>query len=384
MASSIDATKPTAGAALTADVRNNFSAAKTEIEALQAAVATKLNLTGGTLSGWLKMAVGSGHYLYNLDTDASNYERLSIGWASNTLKINAEAAGTGTLRNLGLQTAGGYVGIGTASPTHGLHVSNGGNLSTMLVYNPDPGVYTRLAVRSAKATGGSGSSDAPFVVMDTAGSIVSYIRQDGGIYSKWLASADNATVAIGTENSVYGLALGKYGRIEWSGGSFWYQAKDLVLLRDAANTLGQRNGLNAQTFRLYNTYTDASNYERGFLRWASNALEIGTEYAGTGTYRDTKISAGAAVITLSAETYATTIPGNMVFQQFYLGNVGGGVSLLNGSATTGAFLQFTEQTAPAAPATNDVRIYAEDNGAGKTRLMAHFATGAAVQVAIEP
>ena len=36
MASSIDATKPTAGAALTADVRNNFSAAKTEIEALQA------------------------------------------------------------------------------------------------------------------------------------------------------------------------------------------------------------------------------------------------------------------------------------------------------------------------------------------------------------
>ena len=197
MASSIDATKPTAGAALTADVRNNFSAAKTEIEALQADVATKLNLTGGTLSGWLKMAVGSGHYLYNLDTDASNYER-------------------------------------------------------------------------------------------------------------------------------------------------------------------------------------------GFLRWASNALEIGTEYAGTGTYRDTKIRAGAAVITLSAGSWVTTIPGNMVFQQFYLGNVGSGVSLINETATTGAFLQFTEQTAPAAPATNAVRIYAQDNGAGKTRLMAHFATGAAVQVAIEP
>ena len=35
MASSIDATKPTAGAALTADVRNNFSAAKTECTGYQ-------------------------------------------------------------------------------------------------------------------------------------------------------------------------------------------------------------------------------------------------------------------------------------------------------------------------------------------------------------
>lgn len=51
MASSIDATKPTAGAALTADVRNNFSAAKTEIEALQAAVATLAPKGAATSSG---------------------------------------------------------------------------------------------------------------------------------------------------------------------------------------------------------------------------------------------------------------------------------------------------------------------------------------------
>jgi hypothetical protein len=35
MASSIDITKPEAGAATTQSVRDNFSAAKTEIEALQ-------------------------------------------------------------------------------------------------------------------------------------------------------------------------------------------------------------------------------------------------------------------------------------------------------------------------------------------------------------
>jgi hypothetical protein len=40
--------------------------------------------------------------------------------------------------------------------------------------------------------------------------------------------------------------------------------------------------------------------------------------------------------------------------------------------------------APAAPAANKVRIYAVDNGSGKTQLMALFATGAAQQIAIEP
>lgn len=60
---------------------------------------------------------------------------------------------------------------------------------------------------------------------------------------------------------------------------------DATLNRDAAHVLAQRNGTNAQAFRLYNTYTDASNYERGFLQFTSNYLELGAEAAGTGTAR---------------------------------------------------------------------------------------------------
>ncbi len=41
-------------------------------------------------------------------------------------------------------------------------------------------------------------------------------------------------------------------------------------------------------------------------------------------------------------------------------------------------------TSPTAGPTNGVIIYAEDNGAGKTRLMARFPSGAAQQIAIEP
>jgi hypothetical protein len=54
-----------------------------------------------------------------------------------------------------------------------------------------------------------------------------------------------------------------------------------------------------------------------------------------------------------------------------------------GLAVTGV-IEGAEQTAPAAPAANGYRIYAEDNGAGKTRLMVKFATGAAQQLALEP
>lgn len=62
----------------------------------------------------------------------------------------------------------------------------------------------------------------------------------------------------------------------------------------------------------------------------------------------------------------------------------GVVGVRGSSFTTGGALEFIEQTAPAAPSADRVRLYAQDNGAGKTQLMALFNTGAAQQVAIEP
>lgn len=60
---------------------------------------------------------------------------------------------------------------------------------------------------------------------------------------------------------------------------------DAVLTRDAANTFAQRNGTAAQTRRLSNTHTDASNYERLTETWSSNVCYTKTEAAGTGTLR---------------------------------------------------------------------------------------------------
>ena len=81
------------------------------------------------------------------------------------------------------------------------------------------------------------------------------------------------------------LQLQNTGTFAWSATSNGGASGDLFLARDAADTLAQRRTTNAQTFRLYNTFTDASNYERAKMEWASNVLRIGTEKAGTGTAR---------------------------------------------------------------------------------------------------
>ncbi len=55
------------------------------------------------------------------------------------------------------------------------------------------------------------------------------------------------------------------------------------------------------------------------------------------------------------------------------------------SGTGGANITLDENpSAPPNTASDRVVIYAQDNGAGKTQLMAKFSSGAAVQIAIQP
>ena len=79
------------------------------------------------------------------------------------------------------------------------------------------------------------------------------------------------------------------------------------------------------------------------------------------------------------------------------GGVGGGSDTTIGRADAGIIgfygadgaaggkIQLSESgSAPSAPAADCVTIYAVDNGAGKTQLMALFSSGAAQQIAIQP
>jgi hypothetical protein len=84
---------------------------------------------------------------------------------------------------------------------------------------------------------------------------------------------------------------------------------DVFITREASNTVALRNSATAQTFRVYNTYTDASNYERGAFDWSTttNTLTIGAQAAGTGTLRGVSL-VGAGVTIASADNNNTTLP----------------------------------------------------------------------------
>ena len=88
---------------------------------------------------------------------------------------------------------------------------------------------------------------------------------------------------------------------------------ETALIADAADVLAMRRGVNPSTFRLYNTFTDASNYERLSLRWASNVAIIGTEKAGTGSARTLELQVDGTTF-LGATTGGTVRFGSQSVQ----------------------------------------------------------------------
>jgi hypothetical protein len=101
-------------------------------------------------------------------------------------------------------------------------------------------------------------------------------------------AGSTSVVSAAFKSGLYTASTYALGWFATSAGS---GSPDTYLYRDgAASTVGQRSGTNAQTFRLYNTCTDASNYERLGINWGSNIVSIAPEAAGTGTVRVLHIS----------------------------------------------------------------------------------------------
>jgi hypothetical protein len=250
-------------------------------------------------------------------------------------------------------------------------------------WNAGATVFTAIKMNVTDTASAAGS-----LLMDlqVGGSSKFKVDRTGSIDIGGTGSGD--TDFLSQRGSVF-LRTAYTGSVLYSGVRFEAPAfsisNDVILNRDAANTFGQRNGVAAQAFNLYNTYTDASNYERGYKRFVSNNFDIGTEAAGTGTVRNVQIRAGTQNWVFNANG-GTTFPANSisVLSSFTIGRAAGVLTLFNENQTSGSAFEYVEQTAPAAPAANRVRVYAEDNGSGKTRLMALFPTGAAQQIAIEP
>lgn len=118
--------------------------------------------------------------------------------------------------------------------------------------------------------------------------------------------------AFAGQVSAVGWSLASSQRFDWNG--------DTMLHRDAANVIAQRNGTTAQEFRVYNTFTDASNYERGAMRWNANVLEFGSFNAGTGTARTIAfVHGGTQKAFMSAGTFGPVSNGALQLGSANLG-----------------------------------------------------------------
>ena len=129
--------------------------------------------------------------------------------------------------------------------------------------------------------------------------------------------------------------LAPAAQIVWATTNATIGGNDLVLVRDAAQTLAQRNAGNAQTFRIYNTFTNASNYERGKLEWSSNVLRIGTEKAGTGSARALELQTDGTTRLTIGTTGVATFSGRVIVPEFITETVGN--DILAGIDATGYF-----------------------------------------------
>ena len=177
--------------------------------------------------------------VYNTFTDASNYERGVFDWSTtaNALTIGTQRAGAAATRVINFITGGGQrLQIGAAAMTCELGI----------VFGAD----------NTYDIGASGANRPRNLFV--AGSIT-------------------AGPAISTMND--------------TGVVTWGASNDVILTRDAASVLAQRNSTNPQVFRVYNTFTDGSNYERGVFDWSTttNVLIIGTQQGGTGAARTLRL-----------------------------------------------------------------------------------------------
>lgn len=160
------------------------------------------------------------------------------------------------------------------------------------------------------------------------------------------SSAGGTGTAVSVGSGASGVYLGSGREVAWSdatgtgAGSIFSGTRDLIILRDAANTLAQRNGTNAQAFRVYNTYTSSTNYELGKLEWSSNVFRIGTEKgSGGGTARTVEVH------TDSVSRLALDTTGSVRVV------TGLTVATLPGTPTVGMIARVTDATAPAVGST---------------------------------
>ncbi len=231
-----------------------------------------LNLPAGEqyLIGGQPLAFGDLAGPLPADSYASTYVNTTGDAMTGALTLPANGLTVGTNQ---LVASGGNVGIGTASPSPSARLDVNGLTRTTSLQTTDALALSRVG----------------YITFNT-----DQLESVGTI--KLMPASAGETVLIGRGAS---LSFGTGNVIDTT-----------AIYQEGANTLGIRNGAGAQTLRLYNTFTDALNYERLALRFASNVAELRTEAAGTGVVRDIAVMGGNLGIGTTGPTHKLDVAGS--------------------------------------------------------------------------
>lgn len=213
--------------------------------------------------------------VYNTYTDGTNHEYGTIRFISGQFQIGTTAAGTGVARPISLFTNGVNRWVVGATDGHlTANLDNTYDIGASGVTRPRS-LYVGTSVSIGFAGVNFTAANADDLRIATNGASRVSV-QSGGVY----LLTDTMTLGFGS-------------------------AADTLIARDAANILALRNGVNAQTLHVYNTYTDAANFERARLIWSGNTFYIDTHQDGTGSPRDMNIGTTGFGSTLTIRTAGT-------------------------------------------------------------------------------
>lgn len=238
-------------------------------------------------------------------TDTPQFARLGIGGAADATHLIKIALGTVTADTHAIDITGTWNNSGVTFTAVKINITKtAANASSPL-----------LDMQVGGTSKFSYLTDGSFLQRDSSGNYLG-VYSEGNVLNIINASSSFRSFAFNMGNGMF--ALGSGGGLVWSTNSINYSGVltssiQASIFSDNTGIIVQRNSTTAQTLRVANTWTNASNYEYGVIDWTTtaNTLTIGAQAAGTGTLRQVQL-VGASIKISDIDIVLNTTTGTKI------------------------------------------------------------------------
>lgn len=226
--------------------------------------------------------------------------RSGAGSATNATGLNINCVNSnasGNIGNLAGISLSGWSNSGTVNTNYGIYADTSIDIGTTrwFIYS----LSTSNSLYSGPVQFADGTKTIPSITFSSETGI-GFFRRATSVISMPVGTGGGRialefNVAQGSNSR--GLRLASDAFVSWGDNVDISSegARDVLLARDGAGILAQRNGANAQIFRIYNTYAAAGAQEWFEMNWQASAgfLIFRQQAAGGGTQRTTLFMGGA-------------------------------------------------------------------------------------------